>query len=166
MMTALTDTAPSLLVSIDTERAHPEPESSRGRRRRARRPGADARAVLLGRVHQPGGARRGAIERFHALAPEFAADEYENVFTNEQGEERVIAWRAAPVHGPDGTVESIVAGGMDITERQRLAEEKERERAFLNAIANDAPSLLCLIDETGTVARPRDEQGVRALARL
>ena len=41
---------------------------------------------------------------------------------------------------------------MDITERHRLAEEKERERAFLNAIANNAPSLLCLIDETGTVA--------------
>ena len=31
-------------------------------------------------------------------------------------------------------------------------EEKERERAFLNAIANNAPSLLSLIDETGRVA--------------
>ena len=92
------------------------------------------------------------IERFHALAPGFAAGEYENTFTNAQGERRVIAWRAAPVLGPDGRAESIVAGGIDITERQRLEDEKEREREFLNAIANEAPSLLCLIDETGRVA--------------
>ena len=44
------------------------------------------------------------VERFRALAPDFAAGEYENTFTNEQGEERVIAWRAAPVLGPDGSV--------------------------------------------------------------
>ena len=40
---------------------------------------------------------------------------------------------------------------MDITERQRLEDEKERERAFLNAIANNAPSLLCLIDDKGVM---------------
>ena len=48
-----------------------------------------------------------------------------------------------------GNVVSIVAGGLDITERHRLEAEKERERAFLNAIANNAPSLLCLVDEQG-----------------
>src|SRR5262249_16438317 len=33
----------------------------------------------------------------------------------------------------------------------RLADEKEREHAFLNAIANNVPSLLCVIDENGRV---------------
>jgi PAS domain S-box-containing protein len=56
------------------------------------------------------------------------------------------------VHAEDGRVLSIIAGGLDITERHRLAEEKEREREFLNAIANHAPSLLCLIDNRGVVA--------------
>ena len=40
---------------------------------------------------------------------------------------------------------------MDITDRHRQAEELERERTFLNAIANHAPSLLCLIDDQGVV---------------
>ena len=44
----------------------------------------------------------------------------------------------------------VLVTGLDITERQRLEDEKERERAFLNAIANNAPSLLCLIDATGS----------------
>ena len=39
--------------------------------------------------------------------------------------------------------------GADITERKRLEAEKELERAFLNAIANNAPSLLCLVDADG-----------------
>ncbi len=51
----------------------------------------------------------------------------------------------------DGTVLSIVAGGLDITDREQLLEEMERERAFLNAIANNAPSLLALVDASGRV---------------
>ena len=49
----------------------------------------------------------------------------------------------------------------DATRRAELAElrervaELERERELLNAIANTAPSLLCLIDPDGTVARRR-----------
>jgi PAS domain-containing protein len=45
----------------------------------------------------------------------------------------------------------VLVTGMDITERLRLEDEKERERAFLNAIANTAPSLLCLIDDQGVM---------------
>jgi PAS domain S-box-containing protein len=151
MMTAITDTAPSLLVGIDTN----------GRilsqnRAAVETAGLDDQELVRGRyfwdVFISAEAREGVIERFRALAPVFAAGDYEHSFVNERGEERVVAWRTAPVLGPDGTVESIIAGGMDITERHRLAEEKDREREFLNAIANDAPSLLCLIDETGTVA--------------
>ena len=40
---------------------------------------------------------------------------------------------------------------MDVTERRRLEDEKERERVFLNAIANNAPSLLCLVDHEGVI---------------
>ena len=63
----------------------------------------------------------------------------------------MIAWKSAPVTDEDGIVTSIVAGGLDITDRHRQAEELERERTFLNAIANHAPSLLCLIDDQGVV---------------
>jgi PAS domain S-box-containing protein len=95
--------------------------------------------------------REAMIARFRAAAPDFPPAEYENTFVNARGEELVIAWSAAPLHDESGTVVGIVAGGLDITERHHHAAELERERAFLNAIANNAPSLLALIDETGTV---------------
>jgi len=41
---------------------------------------------------------------------------------------------------------------IDITARHEAAEARERERVFLNAIANEAPSLLCLIDDEGVLA--------------
>jgi PAS domain S-box-containing protein len=91
------------------------------------------------------------IARFAAAAPDYRAAEYENTFTNVKGERLVIYWRAAPVHDEQGNVVSIVAAGLDLSERHRLELEKEREREFLNAIANNAPSLLCLVDDRGRV---------------
>ena len=148
---AMTDTAPSLLVNIDTT----------GRIRNQNRAAVAAAGVtdeeeVRGRffwdVFIDPDERDAVVARFRALAPTFDAGEYENAFTNARGERLVIAWRAAPVVLPDGTVENIVAGGIDITDRQRLEEEKELERRFLSAIANEAPSLLCLVDEAGQVA--------------
>jgi PAS domain S-box-containing protein len=96
--------------------------------------------------------RDDVIARFEADAPEFPAGEYENAFTNARGEHRVVFWRSAPVHDVTGAVIGIISGGVDITERHEEAEARERERVFLNAIANEAPSLLCLIDESGVLA--------------
>jgi PAS domain S-box-containing protein len=95
--------------------------------------------------------REAVIARFEAAAPDFPPSEYENWFVNARGDELVIAWSSAPLHDESGRVVGIVSGGLDITERHRHAAELERERAFLNAIANNAPSLLALIDENGTV---------------
>ncbi len=47
----------------------------------------------------------------------------------------------------------MLVSGIEVTERRRLEVEKERERAFLNAIANNAPSMLCLIDADGRLTQ-------------
>ena len=47
----------------------------------------------------------------------------------------------------------MLVSGIEVTERRRLEVEKERERAFLNAIANNAPSMLCLIDAEGRLTQ-------------
>jgi PAS domain S-box-containing protein len=146
----ITDTAPSLLVNIDTEgrllnqnkaavaaAGHQNDEAVRGRH--------------FWDVFIDPAEREAMIARFHAAAPEFPPAEYENRYVNARGEELVIYWRSAPLHDEEGRVVSIIAGGLDITERYRLEAEKEREREFLNAIANHAPSLLCLIDDGGLV---------------
>jgi PAS domain S-box-containing protein len=150
LLETIVDTAPSLLSAVDpdgrilnfnkaVEEASglSDPEELRGR--------------FFWDVFIDPAEREAMIARFHEAAPDFAPSEYENVFTNARGEQRVIAWKSAPVSDETGVVRSIVAGGLDITDRHRQAEELERERSFLNAIANNAPSLLCLIDDQGVV---------------
>jgi PAS domain S-box-containing protein len=150
LLETIVETAPSLLVNVGTDgrildynKAFEEatglggPEEIRGR--------------FFWDVFIDPDEREAMTARFEAAAPDFPQSEYESVFTNARGERRAIAWKSAPVTDDQGEVVSIVAGGLDITDRHRQAEELERERSFLNAIANSAPSLLCLIDDRGLV---------------
>jgi PAS domain S-box-containing protein len=154
LLSTLVDTAPSLLVTVDPDgriRSHNSAALEAS--------GADTeeiRGQYFWDVFIDPGERAAMLERFRAAAPEFAAAEYENAFTNRRGEPRVVFWRSAPVRDEEGRVVSIVAGGLDITERHRLQAEKELEREFLNAIANHASSLICLIDHEGRMT----ERGV------
>jgi len=101
--------------------------------------------------------REAMIARFRAASPDFPPAEYENAFTNARGERLVIYWHSAPVVDDAGDVVSIVAGGLDITDRQLLQDEKRRERDFLYSIANNAPSPICVIDEKGRIIQRRWE---------
>ncbi|MDQ3822921.1 MAG: PAS domain S-box protein, partial [Actinomycetota bacterium] len=67
------------------------------------------------------------------------------------GEQRFVLWRSKSIVDENGERMQLVTGD-DVTERHQHAAELERQRNFLNAIANNAPSLLCLIDEKGVLA--------------
>ena len=85
----------------------------------------------------------------HALADgTIRTIEYELDFT---GEPR--AYEGRIVRSGDDEVVLIVR---DVTERKRHAEALERQRDFLDAVAEATPSLLCLVDEDGRVT----ERGV------
>jgi PAS domain S-box-containing protein len=145
------ETAPSLLVNVDTDgrivRLNVAALKASGYSDED-----DVRGRYFWDVMIDKSEREQVIARFAEAAPDFPPSEYENTFTNARGEELVVYWRSAPVLDEDGRTVSIVAAGLDISERHRLEAEKEREREFLNAIANNAPSLLCLIDDEGRVA--------------
>jgi PAS domain S-box-containing protein len=149
LLETIVDTAPSLLVNVDAEGRildfNKAVEQASGLQDR------ELRGRFFWDVFIDPDEREAMMARFEAAAPDFPPSEYENDFTNGRGERRVIAWKSAPVTDETGVVRSIVAGGLDITDRHRQAEELERERSFLNAIANNAPSLLCLIDDQGVV---------------
>ena len=146
----VTDTAPSLLVNVSTEgRILNQNQSAVAVSGAADQ--EHIRGLYFWDVFIDPSEREDVVARFLDLAPTFEAAEYENTFTNQRGEKRVIFWRSAPVLAEDGTVLSIIAGGLDITDREELVEEMQRERAFLNAIANNAPSLLALVDMNGRV---------------
>jgi PAS domain S-box-containing protein len=87
-----------------------------------------------------------------AAASGGASGEVESELRGADGGLRAFAWTAVPVADVTGRTDSLVlVSGIEVTERRRLEVEKERERAFLNAIANNAPSMLGLIDHEGRI---------------
>ncbi len=91
-----------------------------------------------------------AAEALAVAAAGSASEEVESELRCADGTVRAFAWSAVPVADVTGRTEALIlVSGVEVTERRRLEAEKERERAFLNAIANNAASLLCLIDEEG-----------------
>ena len=95
--------------------------------------------------------REAMIERFHQAAPDFAEAEYENSFIDATGQERVIAWRTAPLVDESGTVVRIVAGGIDITDRKRREVDLQRQRDFANTVADTIPSFIVVTDREGRI---------------
>ena len=137
------NTAPSLVVHID-----PDGRIVNQNAAAVEATGVDDEEEIRGRfywdVFIDPAEREAMIARFRAAAPEHPAAEYENTFVNHRGERKVIVWRSAPLPDEHGRTTGIIAGGIDITARHEEAEARERERGFLNAITNEAPSLLCL----------------------
>ena len=153
-MSTVTDTAPSLLVNIGTD----------GRIRNVNRAALEAagledeeiaRGEHFWNLFIEPSERREMIARFRALAPDYAAGEYENTFTNARGEVRTIYWRAAPVKDGGGHVVSIVSGGLDITDRRKRELELERERDATTTALESIPSIAVVLDRSGTI-RDRD----------
>ncbi len=100
--------------------------------------------------------------RFEEAAPRHEGGMYEtDVFTNARGDELAIAWQSAPVLAEDGTVTSIVAGGIDVTERKRRALELQRERDATATVVETIPSLIVVLDDSGAIV-DRDVNNPRA----
>lgn len=95
--------------------------------------------------------RQAMQERFAEAAPEHPAAEYENAFTNRRGERRVVFWRSAPVRDTAGRVVSIVAGGLDISDRVQREEETRAAEERLRAVIESAPVAIAEIGLDGTV---------------
>ena len=146
----IVNTAPALLNTVDTEgrivnfnkavevaSGHDDPEQIRFK--------------YFWEVFIDPPEREDVIARFEAAKPDFAPAEYENVFTNARGEKRVIEWRTAPVHDESGEVVSIIAGGVEITERKARELELQRQRDFAQQINDTIPSFLIAMDHEAVI---------------
>ena len=149
-LVTLVNTAPSLFIHLDEEGTIVNQNVAA-----VEAAGEDDEEAIRGRkfwdVFIDESEREDVIARFEAAAPVHPAVEYENTFVNRRGEKRVVFWRSAPLPDEHGQTRGIIAGGIDITARHEEAAAREREREFLNTIANEAPSLLLLIDEHGVI---------------
>ncbi len=134
---AVVDTAPSLLVSLDTEgrilNLNPAAAAASGYADEE-----EVRGRHFWEVFIDEGEREAMVGRFRAAAPGFPASAYENVFVDANGARRVIAWRHAPVVDETGRVVRIVCGGLEVTDRYRQEEELRASRARLVAAGDEA----------------------------
>ena len=141
----LVNTAPSLLITVD-----PEGRILNQNLAVLEASGYEDEELVRGRhfwdVFIDPDQRDELRERFENAAPEFPPSEYENAFTNVRGEQRVIAWRTAPVVDESGDVVSIVAGGIDITERKRQEVELRASEERLRAVIQSAPVAIVEVD--------------------
>ena len=144
------NTAPSLLSVVDTE----------GRIRNFNRAvevasGLEDRAKIEGRyfweIFIDPDEREAMIQRFRDASPGFPPSEYENVFRNARGHERVIAWQTAPLVDQNGDVVRVIAGGIDITDRKRREVELQRQWDFASTVANTIPSFIVVTDHDAVV---------------
>ncbi|MBA2297579.1 MAG: PAS domain S-box protein, partial [Actinobacteria bacterium] len=94
---------------------------------------------------------RAAVRKRFLQDPAHLPGEYEHGFVNRRGEELVVAWSNAPLRDEHGDVRNLICGGLDVTERKRRERELARERDFLRTVADATPSLLVVVDDTGTV---------------
>jgi len=136
-LTTIVDTAPSLLLTIDAEgrirNLNPATVVAAGYEDEEQVRGSYFWDVFIDESE-----RDAMTARFHAAAPGHAPAEYENAFTNGQGERRVIAWRSAPVLDDAGSVIRIIGGGLDITQRKRDEEELKASRTRIVAAEDGA----------------------------
>lgn len=150
----VTNTVPSLLVTVDTDGAVRNLNAAAvdvaGHREKHEIVGRDYWDVFIDPSE-----RAEVRERFATLAPGFPAGEYENVFVNARGERRAVFWRTAPVHDENGDVIAIVSGGADITMRRKRERELERERDVQTTVFESMPSIMVVLAPDGTI-RDRD----------
>ena len=76
---------------------------------------------------------------------------YENAWLTKSGEERMISWSNSAICHDDGSVQYVIATGIDITERaQALADLKESRELFFKII-DQTPVATVLTDREGNV---------------
>jgi PAS domain S-box-containing protein len=148
LVRTIVDTAPSLFCGVD-----PEGRILRFNRRLEQLSGHDDDETVRGRLFADVFVVPEDVDDFReALRSAIAGDEgdHQTRWRTAGGGEAVVEWTARWYPGEDGGDRYLISGS-DVTERLEHETELERQRDFLNAIANHAPSLLCLVDGDGRV---------------
>ena len=72
----------------------------------------------------------------------------ENFILTKDGEERLIAWDFSYIKNEEGTIDSILGSGRDITERKRIEKEAKASEEKYRSIFNNANETIFLLKES------------------
>ncbi len=73
-------------------------------------------------------------------------------FPDSHGQPRTMLTSSVPLRDPNDRIIGLVGIGMDITRLKRVEEELSQERAFLRAVIDTSPNLVCVRKSDGTFA--------------
>ena len=144
------DTAPALLCAVDAEGR--VERINRALERLSGLSEEDARGAPFWELFAAPGQADDLEERFREHVTTRRIVRHETLWTAADGGHAVVSWSANWYQGEGGGDRFLVTGA-DITERKRYEEDLERQRDFLNALANNTPSLLILVDDKGLVPK-------------
>jgi two-component system cell cycle sensor histidine kinase/response regulator CckA len=90
---------------------------------------------------------------FKKLASGMFPNKYENYWVTKDGQRKLIAWSNTALLDRDGSVEYVIATGIDITAQRKAEGELLREKKFSDGVINSLPGLFYLFDESGRLLR-------------
>jgi PAS domain S-box-containing protein len=100
----------------------------------------------------PADQRDGVEAVFQRLVAGDFPNEYENDWLTRTGTRRRIAWRNSCVTGPDGSVQLVIGTGIDVTDRQALAAERDAADLHFQALFERAPTVaIQVMDAAGAI---------------
>ncbi len=87
------------------------------------RSGEEMRGMSLSELFASPGDAEAALDLTRQITADAGPKEIEHSLHTQSGDRRLITWSITTLGDSDGTVEFIIASGIDITERKRLEEE-------------------------------------------
>ena len=105
-----------------------------------------------------------AARAIASAAEGIPSEEIESELASAEGDRRAFAWAAVPIADVTGWTDGLVlVSGMDVTERRRLEDEKERERYFSMRSRTTRPAFCA--SSTTRASSPRAARTSRSSAR-
>jgi two-component system cell cycle sensor histidine kinase/response regulator CckA len=78
---------------------------------------------------------------------------YENYWVAKDGQQKLIAWSNSVLLAEDGSVEYVIATGIDITEHRKAERALLEEKIFSDVVIDSLPGLFYIVDESRNLIR-------------
>jgi PAS domain S-box-containing protein len=90
---------------------------------------------------------------FSALTAGMFPNKHENCWIAKDGQRRLIAWTNTALPAAEGSVEYVIATGIDITARRNAEGALLEEKKFSDVVIDSMPGLFYIVDEAGKLIR-------------
>ncbi len=95
----------------------------------------------------------GVKKVFSTLTSGMFPNKYANYWVAKDGQRKLISWSNTVLLATDGSVEHVIATGIDITEHRKADMALLQEKKFSDVVIDSLPGLFYVVDEAGHLIR-------------